>query len=86
MCLGWSSRVWIARINAVASAVWLAFVSFAGEEDQKSSWDCVFHLVHEQLGHESIKLTVDTYGSGLKSTHTSDRLDDPELDSVTTQG
>jgi Na+/melibiose symporter-like transporter len=46
----------------------------------------VRHPVRQGGNHESIKLTVDTYGSGHKSTQTSDRLDDPELESVTTQG
>ena len=36
--------------------------------------------VREQLGHESIKLTADTYGSSLPSNpkNTNDCLDDPE--------
>ena len=36
--------------------------------------------VREQLGHESIKLTADTYGSSLPSNpkNTNDCLDDPD--------
>jgi integrase len=38
------------------------------------------HYVREQLGHESIKLTADTYGSGITSAdpRANDCLDDPD--------
>jgi integrase len=38
------------------------------------------HYVREQLGHESIKLTADTYGSGIVSqdSRANDCLDDPD--------
>ena len=44
--------------------------------------------IRRQLGHESIKLTADTYGGWLDSVDErgNDCLDDPTLVSVTTEG